>query len=398
MATFKYVGRDSRGAVVRGQVDAEDAGVAQARLRGEGVFVTALQTKSLQRTYKGTLRLADVASLTRNLAMLVGAGLPLLQALDALAEQTDDPRIRDVVRQIGQDIEEGSSLSGALGRHSTAFSPLYVGIISGGETSGRLDDALARLATYLERELEFRRKIRDSLTYPGVVLSLALVVMTVFLLYIIPVFDKVYRSHGVLLPLPTRMLIATSIGLRRYLPFIVLASGAFLVPAVRRKLGTSLRNAVQVTVLRIPYANALVQILVASRFTQAMGAMLRSGVPMLPALEVAGRAVGTPGFAAATNAISADISRGRPLSDAMRETNQFPMMIVRMVAIGEQSGQLDVMLERAGVVLDREVDHRMSRFLTLLEPVLILFVGVLVGFILLCLYLPMFGLARTIVR
>ncbi len=399
MATFTYVGRDSRGALVRGRLEADDESGAKARLRGQGLFITTLQRKSdARRMPAQTLGLADVASLTSNLAMLISAGLPLLQALDALAEQADTPRIRDLLAQLTRDIEEGSSLSGAFSRYPTTFSTLYVGIVSGGEASGRLDEALQRLATYLERDLEFRRKIRDSLIYPGVVLSLAFVVLSVFLLYIIPVFDRVYRSHGVLLPLPTRMLIAVSTTIRGRLPLIVLASSVLLLPQVRRKLWIRLRDEFQIIVLRIPHAKTLVQTLIASRFTQAMGAMLRSGVPVLPALEVAGRSVGTPGFGRVVDVLGADISRGRPLSDSMRGTEQFPTMIVRMVAIGEQSGQLDVMLERAGIVLEREVNHRMTRFLTFLEPVLILLVGSLVGLILLSLYLPMFGLARTIVR
>jgi len=399
MPSFSYVGRDNRGTLVRGRVEAEDAGGAKARLRGEGVFITTLQVHSdAPRKAVSTLRLSDVAILTRNLAMLISAGLPLLQALEALVEQADDAKSRDLIAQLARDIEEGSSFSGALSRYPGVFSPLYVGIVSGGEASGRLDDALQRLAAYLERELEFRRKIRDSLIYPGVVLSLALVVLSVFLLYIIPVFERVYRTHGVLLPLPTRTLIAVSTTIRSRLPLIALVGFVLLLPPVRHKLWMMIRDAVQVVVLRIPHAKALVQVLIASRFTQAMGTMLRSGVPMLPALEVAGRAVGTPGFGRVIEVLSSDVSRGRRLSDAMRGTDQFPTMVVRMVAVGEQSGQLDVMLERAGIVLEREVDHRMTRFLALLEPVLILLIGALVGLILVALYLPMFGLARTIVK
>jgi len=330
--------------------------------------------------------------------MLVGAGLPLFHALEAVVEQTEEREMRAVGQQLAQNIQEGKSLSAALSDHPQLFSHLYVGIVRSGESTGRLDLALSRLVTYLERDAEFRRKVRDALIYPGVVFSLALVVLTIFLVYIIPVFDRVYRSHGVVLPLLTRMLMAWSVIFRANLPLLTLVTLVFILRPTRQMVWPRLVGPLQTLVLRLPYARALVRTLIASRFTQAMGSMLRSGMPVVPALEVAGTAVGAPGFDQVIATLSADLTKGRRLGDAMLQTRRFPPMIVRLVTLGEESGQLDVMLERAGTILDREFDLQMRRLLTFLEPVTILLVGGLVGVILLGLYLPIFGLARTIVR
>ncbi len=399
MPTFDYVSRDSKGALIRGRVEAEDDKSARARLRQQGLFITALRAAPSATGRTTAVRSQpEVATFTSNLAMLVGAGLPLFQALEAVVEQTEQKGMQVVVRQLAQNIQEGKSLSAALSSHPELFSPLYVGIVRGGESTGRLDQALNRLVTYLERDLEFRRKVRDTLIYPGVVFTLALVVLAIFLVYIIPVFDRVYRSHGVALPLLTRMLMAWSVIFRVNLPLLALVALVFLLRPTRRIVWPMLVGPLQRLVLRLPHARALVRTLVASRFTQAMGSMLQSGMPVIPALEVAGKAVSAPGFDQVIAILVADLSRGRRLSDAMLQTRQFPPMIVRMVALGEESGQLDAMLERAGTILDREFDLRIRRLLTFLEPVLTLMVGGLVGVVLLGLYLPIFGLSRTIIR
>ncbi len=399
MPTFDYVSRDSTGTLIRGRVEAEDDGNARARLRQQGLFITALRAApSTHGRTKVARNQSEVLTFTSNLAMLVGAGLPLFHALEAVVEQTEEKVLRNIGQHLVQHIQEGKSLSVALSDHPELFSPLYVGIVRSGESTGRLDLALGRLVTYLERDAEFRRKVRDSLIYPGVVLTLALVVLTVFLLYIIPVFDRVYRSHGVMLPLLTRMLMAWSVIFRANLPLLALVALVFILRPTRRVVWPKLVGPLQRLVLRLPYAKALVRSLIASRFTQAMGSMLRSGMPVIPALEVAGTAVSAPGFDQVIAALTADLTKGRRLGDAMLQTRQFPPMIIRMVSLGEESGQLDVMLERAGTILDREFDLRIRRLLTFLEPVTILLVGGLVGVILLGLYLPIFGLARTIVH
>jgi type II secretory pathway component PulF len=399
MPTFEYACRDGAGAVVRGRVEAEDDARARAQLRQQGLFITSLRTeRAPRRRGGGAGNRAEVVMLTHHLAMLVGAALPLVQALEALAEQTEEKWMREVVQEVARDIEQGKSLSAALGRRPDLFSPLYIGIVRYGEISGRLDEALDRLAAYLERDLEFRRKVRDALLYPGLVLALAAVVLAFFLIYIIPAFDRVYRLHGADLPPLTRGLLAASALFRGNLPLVAVAVFVLILPPTRRLVWSALAGPLYKLVLRLPYAGPLAQAIFLSRFAHTMGAMLQSGVPVLSALEVAGEAVAVPEFGPIILTLRTQVSEGRSLSVVMRQTRRFPPMFMRMVALGEESGRLDTMLERAGAMLDREFDLRMRRLLTFLEPALTLLLGGVIGVVLMALYLPIFGLSKAIMR
>ena len=336
----------------------------------------------------------DVAMLTYDLSMLLGAGLPLMQALEVLGDQATELQMRDVLHELSREIQEGRRFSEALGRYPELFPPLYRGIVTNGEASGRLDQALERLATFLERDLEFRKKIRDVLIYPGLVLSMAVVVLGIFLIYIIPAFERVYHRAGSSLPFLTRVLLAWSRTARVGLPVAISAGALLFLPQARRWLQQTGGATVQRIVLRLPHAGALAQTALLGRFAHSMAMMLESGVPLLSALEVAGAIGGPPEFGSMVEGLSRSVIQGRRLSDAMRASGWFTPMFLRMVSVGEETGRLDLMVARAAAILDREFDVRMRRFLTLLEPILILSVGAFVGVILMALYLPMFGLAR----
>ena len=337
---------------------------------------------------------ADVAMLTYDLSMLLNAGLPLMQALEVLGDQATELQMRDVLHELSREIQEGRRFSEALGRYPELFSPLYRGIVTNGEASGRLDLALERLATFLERDLEFRKKIRDVLIYPAMVLSMAVFVLCIFLIYIIPAFERVYHRAGASLPFLTRVLLAWSRTARVGLPVTISAGALLFLPQARRWLRQTGGATVQRIVLRLPHAGVLAQTALLGRFAHSMSMMLGSGVPLLSALEVAGAIGGPPEFASMVEGLSRSVIQGRRLSEAMRASGWFTPMFLRMVSVGEETGRLDLMVARAAAILDREFDVRMRRFLTLLEPILILLVGAFVGVILMALYLPMFGLAR----
>jgi len=336
--------------------------------------------------------------LTYDLAVLLGAGLPLLQALDVLIEQSSDPGLRGVLRSVSREIQEGRRFSEALGRYPALFPPLYRGIVANGEATGRLDQALERLATFLERDLEFRRKVRDVLIYPALVMTMAGFVLTIFLIYIIPAFDRVYHQAGASLPPLTRALVAWSRLTRKGMPLVLPCAAALLVPQVRRWLLATLLAPIQRVVLRIPQTRTLVQTALLGRFAHSMAMVLHSGVPLLSALDVAVGVGGGPEFGAVVYALKRSITEGRRLTDAMRATGWFTPMFLNMVNVGEETGQLDTMLARTATILDRQFEMRMRRFLTMLEPALTLVVGAIVGVILLALYLPMFGLARAVMH
>lgn len=341
---------------------------------------------------------ADTVMLTYDLAVLLGAGLPLLQALEVLIEQTSDPGLRGVLRSVSREIQDGRRFSEALGRHPALFPPLYLGIVANGEATGRLDQALERLAAFLERDLEFRRKVRDLLIYPALVMTMAAFVLTIFLVSVIPAFDRVYHQAGAQLPPLTRALVAWSRLTRKGMPLVVACAAVLLVPQLRRRLLSRLLAPIQRIVLRIPYTRTLVQTALLSRFAHSMAMVLHSGVPLLSALDVAGGVGGPPEFGAVVHALKRSITQGRRLTDAMRATGWFTPMFLNIVSVGEETGQLDTMMARTAAILDRQFEMQMRRFLTVLEPALTLMVGAIVGVILLALYLPMFGLARAVMH
>jgi len=391
-------GHDVHGAPVRGRSEAADEGPREPQGRPGAPPAVFKGPSSNRRAVKRVAGPADVMMLTHDLSMLLGAGIPLMQALEAIEEQAPDGRLREVMRGAAREISEGRKFSEALARHPDLFSPAYRGIVGNGELTGRLDLALERLAAFLQRDLEVRQKIRDMLIYPGLVLVMAGVVLTIFLMFIIPAFDRIYRTAGASLPLLTRILVAWSRVFRAGLPFLAAAVAAVAVRPVRQRLGAVLADPVQSALLRLPHADALTRTILQSRFAHSMAMMLQSGVPVLTALEVTGQMGGPLQFGPVVAAVRRSINNGRRFTDAMRETRWFSPMFVRIASIGEETGRLDAMMARAAVILDRDMDRRLRRFMTFLEPALTLLVGAFVGLILLALYMPIFGLSKALVH
>jgi type IV pilus assembly protein PilC len=398
---FEYSGRDRAGTPVRGIVEAEDDARARARLREQGLFVTRLAPRT-RRSFGGLfsrrLDLDEVAAFTFHLSGLVSAGVPLLRGLETLREQTDNPRLQATIADLEASIQSGHSLSGSLARHPALFSPLYIGVIRAGELAGALDQALTRLADYLDREVALRQKIRSMAVYPVFVLALAAAVVGMFVVFVIPAFETVYRSAGAVLPLPTRILMNTSHVVRQRWP-VLLVGAAAGVWALRRPAAQRwARDAAEHLTQRLPLVRALARLVQVNRFVRTFGAMHSSGVPVLTALDVTTDALSDPRLQQAIETLKDGISRGRRLSDAMRSMDLFPPMIHRMVALGEEAGALDVMLRRASDLLDREIDYAIKRLVTLAEPVMTLALGGVVAGILMALYLPIFGLARAVLK
>jgi type IV pilus assembly protein PilC len=398
MPTFAYAARDGRGMPARGQVEAEDASRAQALLQQQGYFITDLRpqrTRTLFGRERGP-RPEDVVAFTHELSALIGAGLPLLPALQALREQTDSPVLAGALRATQADIEAGRALSQALVRHPRLFSHFYVAMIRAGEAAGALDWTLQQLAAYLERDLQLRRKVQGMLIYPALVLSLAAAVAGVFTVLIIPAFERVYRSAGAALPLPTLLLVAVSHFVRSYGPVLLVLGAAGAIAA--RGRWRRARPAAARLIMRLPHVGRLARLVAATRFIRTLGMMLHSGVPVLTGLEVSAGVVDHPAVASAVAAITDAIHRGRRLSEPMRGHALFPPVVTRMVAVGERSGTLDQMLARAAEVLDRDIEYALQRTVAVLEPLLTIVLGAVIGFLLIALYLPIFGLGKAVLR
>ncbi len=398
---YQYAGRDRTGTPVRGIVEAEDDARARARLREQGLFVTRLAPqaqRSLGGLFSRRLDLSDVAAFTFHLTGLISAGVPLLRGLETLREQTANTSLQATISDLETSIQNGHSLSGSLSRHPAIFSPLYVGLVRAGELAGSLEQALIRLTDYLDREVALREKIRAMAVYPAFVLLLAGVVVGLFIVFVIPAFETVYRSAGAVLPLPTRILLETSHVVRRRWLFL-LVGAAVAVWAIGRPLVRQLiRDAAEYLAQRLPVVRSLASLVQVNRFVRTFSAMHTSGVPVLTALDVTTDALSDTRMQSAIETLKDGISRGRRLSDAMRSMDMFPPMIHRMVALGEESGALDVMLRRASDLLDREIDYAIKRLVTLAEPLMTLALGGVVAGILMALYLPIFGLARVVLR
>ncbi len=401
MQAYEYTGRDGTGAPIRGVVEAEDDARARASLREQGLFITSLSPRP-QAPFISWFRqgpgLEEVASFTFHLAGMVASGIPLLRGLDVMRDQSENDTMRATIADLESSMRSGQSLSTALSLHPEIFSPLYIGIVRTGEVAGSLDQSLLRLTDYLDREVTLTQKVRSMMVYPVFVLTLAIVVVGLFTAFVVPAFDRVYRSAGAVLPLPTLILVTISRVVRAHWPVVVVAAAAGFWGLSRPRVWQALRDAGASLIRRVPRLGALAQIVQVDRFIRTFGAMYASGVPMLTALDVTTEAVSDPRMRSATRLLKESINRGRRLSDAMRAVGLFPPMIHRMVAMGEESGQLDAMLQRAADLLDREIDFAIKRLVTLAEPVLTLGLGAVVGGILLALYLPIFGLARVLVR
>lgn len=398
MPTYAYVVRDASGTPMRGVLEAEDASAAATILQQQGYFITTLQPRPAFALpgIRRTPGLEEVAAFTHQFAALVSAGLPLLSSLQALREQVDTPELEAALQFVQTDIEAGRPLSVALARHPRLFSPFYTGMVRAGEVGGALEGTLQQLAAYLDREVQLRRKLKAMLTYPAIVLSLAVAVGAVFTMFIIPAFEGVYRSAGAALPLPTLGLLAISHAVRGYaLPLFIGSAAAVLVLRGRRH---SIRSAIDRLVLRMPHVGRVVRMVLVDRFCRTLAMMLRSGVPVVSGLEAAAGAVGHPAVTAAAASITDAIHRGRRLSEPMRANPLFPPVVTRMVAIGERSGTLDEMLARAAEILDRDIEYALQRTTAVVEPLLTVVVGAVIGGLLIALYLPIFGLGKAVVR
>ncbi len=403
MGTFTYTVRDATGAIHKGSLDADDSAVARARLRQQGYFITSLRPArergaSLPWFLGRGVSLSELTTFTYQLAALVGAGITLPRSLAALHDETETPLLRRVIASVQQDLQAGRRFSQALEKHPAVFSTFYVGMARSGEVAGGLDDALARLADLLDREVELRQKWRAMLLYPAIVLALAAVVITVFLIYVIPAFEKVYRAGGATLPVPTLILVGLSHAVRRHF-LLILPSIAVVAWIIgQRAIWLRFRPWFDNLVLGLPLLGRVSKLIVLSRFARTLGTMLKSGVPILGALEATADAVDRRVMRQAIVVLQEEISRGRRLREAMSKIPIFTPMLLQVVALGEESGTLDEMLGRAADLLDRQIDFAVKRLLTIMEPAFTLVLGGIVGMILIALYLPIFGLAKAVLR
>ena len=392
--TFDWEGINRQGLPVQGSMRAGGENQVMAMLRRQGVQTSKV---SGQAPAKGVeIKPVDIALFTRQLSTMLQAGVPLLQCFDALGRGQRNPRFARLLANIRADVETGAALSIALGRHAPYFSPLYCSLVAAGEAAGRLDLLLERLAVHLEKTEAMKSKLRAALTYPTAVVLVALVVMAVIMIFVIPAFESVFASFGAQLPAPTLWVMQTSAFFVRWWWLVLGLSGLGLWTLWRAwQQSTVLQAKLDRALLRLPVFGPLLQKACIARWTRTLSTMFAAGVPLMEALDAVAGTAGNSVYAVATAGIQRQVSDGVSLNRAMAETVVFPAMLLQMCSIGEESGALDHMLAKAAGFFEDEVDQQLASLASLLEPFIIVTLGVLIGGIVVAMYLPIFQLGQV---
>ena len=391
---FVWSGHDAQGHAQSGEISAPHLDLARAMLRQQGLRVTHVKRQTPPRT--GRITSATLALFTRQLATLVRAGVPLLQSLDLVIRSTPQPGWVRLLKSLRQDVENGSPLHVAFRQHPAHFSPLFCSLVAAGEAAGILDDMLDKLALTLEKNEALKSKIRAALMYPAVVVTVAAAVVLVILLAVVPIFQDVFKSLGATLPLPTQWVIALSQTLLNSAWFMaMLAVTAVMLwrSAWRRQPAQQLWLGQRQ--LRLPWIGPMVQSAVVARWTHTLSALLSAGIPMVEALGPVASACDHAVYAQASETMREQVAQGSSLNETMALSGLFPSMVVQMCAIGEETGSVDTMLARAGALLENEVHDQLAGLSSLLEPVIMVLLGGVVGTILVALYLPIFKLGQV---
>ncbi len=392
---YSWEGKDKNGRIVRGEMRTTGEAVVQATLRRQGVLVTKVKKQKMSRGHKITEK--DIALFTRQLATMMKSGVPLLQAFDIGIKGSGNPSLARLLNDVRNDVETGSSLSQAFSKHPAHFDKLFCNLVAAGEQAGILDNLLDRIATYKEKILAIKSKIKSALFYPIAVVVVAFVVIAVMMLFVIPEFKNVFTSFGADLPAPTLLVIAMSDAFvaNWYLIFGALI-GIILGISATYKRSTAMQIMVDRVVLQLPVVGDIIRKATVARWARTLSTMFAAGVPLVEALESVGGASGNYIYLTATKQIQTEVSTGTSLTVSMQNANVFPTMVVQMVAIGEESGQLDSMLSKVADFYEQEVDDAVAGLSTLLEPIIMVFLGVVIGGLVVAMYLPIFKLGQVV--
>ena len=399
MPSFTYVAREAgSGKEIRSNLEAQNEQAAIAALLNRNLLVMSIQEKVGRKgkTAGGRVALADLVVFTRQLATMIDAGLAMVQSLQALAEQTTNKVMRDTIKDVCTRVEGGDSFSEALQKHPKTFNKLYVCMVAAGERGGLLAEILARLATYLEGTAKLRKKVKSAMMYPTAVTIIAIGITIFLLVKVVPVFGDVYKGFGSKLPGPTQALIDVSNFVKEYLLYLVAVGVAVIygwIAYLKTKKGREFWDR---TRIRLPIFGVIAHKICLARFTRTLASLIRSGVPILEVLQIVSQTVGNVIMEKAIKTAAIDIERGEGISNALGKHPIFPSMVIRMITAGEQTGKIENMLERVSDFLDDEIQTTLGGLTSLIEPLLIVVLGVVVGGIAVCMFLPIFKMSEII--
>ena len=392
---FLWEGKDKNGKPVQGEIRATARARVDATLRRQGVTVVRVKKKPRQRQRR--IHEKDICVFTRQLSTMLKAGVPLLQSFDIVARGHANPSVTRLLLDIRATVETGSSLSQAFRRYPMYFDTLFCNLVAAGEQGGILEQLLARLATYKEKTLAIKGKVRSAMFYPAAVLGVAFIVTAVIMVWVVPAFKEVFESFGAELPLPTLMVIAVSDWVVKYGYLILIVLVAVSVMSFRAwRRSPSLQAATDRLALRLPLFGEVIRKAVIARWTSTLSTMFAAGVPLVESPDSVGGASGNAVYLEATRRIAAEVRTGTSLNVAMQSANVFPSMVTQMVAIGEESGALEQMLRKVAEAYEEEVDAAVASLSSLMEPVIMVVLGVLIGGLVIAMYLPIFKLGSVV--
>ncbi len=401
MPVFKYSGKNRSGAEQKGELEAADLNSATAILRRQGVLGASVKAKSKDFEFKipgmqPGVSEKDLVTFTRQFATMIDAGLPLVQCLEILGSQSENKTFATVINKVRSDVEGGSTFAEALRKHPKAYPELYVNMVAAGEAGGILDTILNRLAAYIEKSMALKKKVKSAMVYPSVVVAVAVGVVVLMLLFVIPTFEKMFQDFGGSLPAVTQSVIDMSKFLQRFWWLLLAGSIALFIGLKKYRATTSGQRQTDAMALKLPVVGPIVRKVAVAKFTRTLGTLISSGVPILDGLEIVARTAGNKIIEEAILKTRQSISEGKTIAEPLQQTKVFPPMVVQMIGVGESAGALDTMLNKIADFYDDEVDTAVGALSSMLEPFIMVFLGVALGYIVIAMYLPIFKLASTI--
>jgi type IV pilus assembly protein PilC len=400
MPKYTWEGRTPRGDLRKGELEGPNEMTVRAYLRQQQIIPTKIRTKGKEIKIslpfmKGRVKKKDLAIFTRQLATMIDAGLPLVQSLEILSQQQEAETFKEIIKGVKDDVEAGSTFAAAMKKHPRAFDNLYTNLVVAGEEAGTLDVMLNRLANHIEKMEALKKKVRSALVYPAMIVSVAIIVTVVLLVFVIPVFEKLFAGVGTALPLPTQIVISISRFAKNYIPFIIIFFVILGIALSRYYKTEKGKLKIDGFFLKIPVFGELIRKISIARFARTLSTLVTSGVPILESLNIVAGASGNKVVEQAILKGRTSISEGQTISEPLAQSGVFPIMVTQMISVGETTGSLELMLTKIADFYEEEVDVAVATLSSMLEPMLMIFLGVTIGGLVIAMYLPIFKMASA---
>jgi type IV pilus assembly protein PilC len=401
MPIFKWEGKAGKGAIKKGEMEGPNEAAIRIHLRQQNITPTKIVSKGKEFKinlpfFKKKVNQRSIAIFTRQLATMIDAGLPLVQSLEILSQQQESKAFKNIIRVIREDVEGGSTFAGALKKHPATFNDLYTNLVVAGEEGGILDNILLRLANYIEKSEALKKKVKSALIYPATIVGVAVIVVGILMIFVIPVFETMFKSSGQNLPLPTLIVVTLSKMIKKYVVIFIPAM-VLLFFLLRKYYQTQNgRTVLDRLLLKLPVFGSLFKKIAVARFSRTLGTLVSSGVPILDGLTIVSRTSGNRVIETAILNARASIREGETIAEPLSRSNIFPPMVIQMIAVGESTGALDSMLSKIADFYEEEVDIAVVNLTSLLEPLLMVFLGIVIGGVVISMYLPIFNMASAI--